>query len=208
MSYLPSLPSFDTVKGYFTEAKTFVTDSFNTYYPVVRDTTKDFAGRLYIHIKNLPSYTKEAAIYAKETALEHPFATAAAANFTLFLLASKIQNATTYVFKFAMNENYAKKASGATFVATVLGANYGMAKVLELAPVPVVAAASLGLAGVVVVGRIQNNRAKAHDAAADEFRSRYNKAPYAVKTQMLEAFSTPALRRASKIAKEAVTEAV
>lgn len=76
MNYLPKLPSVDDVKGFFTGAKEYLENAYDTHYPVVRDSVKDYANRSYVYIK--------------EKAIENPVAAFAIANAGLAFISFKI----------------------------------------------------------------------------------------------------------------------
>lgn len=137
MKYLPTLPSLSTVKGYASDALTFVKESYQTYSPVVRqeaeelfETAKDFAGR--------------SVIYIKAKAIENPFVAAFAANLAMFLSAKKATKVVAYPFSFLMSIKTARKIGAAVFVIAAVGANYALVNALELGAKPALLAAGAG----------------------------------------------------------------
>lgn len=106
MSYLPSLPSCGDIKHFFIEAYHRASDGFNHYYPVVRDSSKEYGGRVVSYIK--------------EQASEHPVAALALANVVIGLTISKISRFIAKIFNKLSLSNTTSKTIG--FSATVGGA--------------------------------------------------------------------------------------
>lgn len=148
MNYLPTLPSLDTVKGYFLDAKTHAVNTFDTYYPVVRDGAKEYA-------EQAKDAAGRAYVYVKEKAIENPAATFAGVNFALILLYNKITRVTNAIFSLITDNVTALKVlNNVVFWGVLVPAvNFALYNALEItAEVAAIAFGCALVAGTIVLG--------------------------------------------------------
>lgn len=119
MSIFDSFPSYDTVKGYFSDKFQVISDQFNHYYPIARD--------------EVLKYGKPGFAYINKLALEHPIPALVVANLGFIAIAKKIASLVSHLLNKLTCGFLSRKLTGPLCgVSVIIGGNYAIYEFMNL----------------------------------------------------------------------------